>query len=63
MISVIPVFRNPYINSAIMGGVGNAVGAWIGDDIDSIYDVIDILLRARSQELLGSLLVISFLLG
>ena len=41
LISVIPVFRNPYINSAIMGGVGNAVGAWIGDDIDSIYDVID----------------------
>lgn len=41
LISVIPVFRNPYINSAIMGGVGNAVGAWIGGDIDSIYDVID----------------------
>ena len=41
LISVIPVFRNPYINSSIMGGVGNAVGAWIGDDIDSIYDVID----------------------
>ena len=41
LISVIPVFRNPYINSAIMGGVGNAVGAWIDGDIDSIYDVID----------------------
>ena len=41
LISVIPVFTNPYINSAIMGGVGNAVGAWIGGDIDSIYDVID----------------------
>ena len=53
LISVIPVFRNPYINSAIMGGVGNAVGAWIGGDIDSIYDVIDNFAEGAAAGVVG----------
>ena len=53
LISVIPVFRNPYINSAIMGGVGNAVGAWIGGDIDSIYDVIDNFAEGAATGVVG----------
>ena len=55
LISVIPVFRNPYINSAIMGGVGNAVGAWIGGDIDSIYDVIDNFAEGAAAGVVGQL--------
>ena len=55
LISVIPVFRNPYINSAIMGGVGNAVGAWIGGDIDSIYDVIDNFAEGAAAGVIGQL--------